>query len=460
MQVLHPICCGIDSHPTQRTAGLRWVSDDGHVTTELRDWGTTYGDLVALRPWLEDQGCPVVVLESPGVYWQPIDHVLVETREVLLANAHAGRQRPGRKTEKAEARWLTARVAHGLIEPRFIPPPIMRALRDLTRTRVALVETRTQATNRVIKIREDTNSKVAHVVSDLLGTSGRRMLAALIAGERHPQKWAARALGKLRRKLPARALALTGQCTEHHGRIMQGTLELMDRLDRQIADLDTQMREASAPCTAQLEPLRSMPGVNETTAYAIIAEIGTDRQRFGSAARVASWAGLCPGHHASAGKRRRGRTRKGNRYLRRVVVQCAWAARKTPTFLGRTFRRLAVRLGKKKAAVAMAHKILVISYHLLLEGTWYDETRYDCLAPKQEARERQRAVKALERLGYSVTLDKVASGERLQLSRALRGGLCLTWKKGTAPCTGEVCQNGPKNFVGICIFPIPAAPVP
>ena len=408
MQVLHPICCGIDGHPTQLTACLRRVSDDGHVTTALRDWGTTYGELVALRTWLEDQGCPVVVLESTGVYWQPIYHVLVATREVLLANAHAVRQRPGRKTEKADARWLAELLAHGLIEPSFIPPPVIRALRDLTRTRVALVETRTQAKNRVIKILEDTNSKVAHVVSDLFGTSGRRMLAALIAGERHSQKLAARALGKLRRKLPELALAFTGQFTAHHGRIIQGTLELIDLLDRQIADLDTQIRDASAPFTAQLEPLMSIPGVNETTARAIIAEIGTDMQRFGSAARLASWAGMCPGNHESAGKRRRGRTRKGNRYLRRGLVQCAWAARQTPTFLGRTFRRLKVRLGKKKAAVAIAHKILVIGYHLLLEGTWYDETRYDRLAPKQEARERQRAVKALERLGYTVTLDKVA----------------------------------------------------
>lgn len=408
MQVVHPVCCGIDGHPTQLTVCLRRVSEDGHVTTELRDWGTTYGELIACRTWLEAQGCPVVVLESTGVYWQPIYHVLVETREVLLANAHAVRQRPGRKTDKADARWLAELLAHGLIDPSFIPPPTVRVLRDLTRTRVALVEARTQAKNRVVKILEDTNIKVAHVISDVFGTSGRRMLRALIAGERDPQKLAAYALGKLRRKLPQLALALTGQFTAHHGRIIQGALDLIDLLDRQIADLEAQITEASAPFTVQLEQLMSIPGVQETTAHGLLAEIGTEMQRFGSASRLGSWAGMCPGNNESAGKRRHGRTRKGNRYLRRVLVQGAWAARKTPTFLGRTFRRLEVRLGKKKAAVAVAHKILVISYHLLLEGTLYDEERYDRLSPKQEERDRQRAVKALERLGYTVTLAKVA----------------------------------------------------
>jgi transposase len=203
-------------------------------------------------------------------------------------------------------------------------------------------------------------------------------------------------------------LALTGQVTGHHGRLIQGTLERIDLLNRQSADLAVRIRDASAPFTAQSEQLMSIPGVQETTARAIVAEIGTDMQRFGSASRLASWAGRCPGNKARAGKRRRGRTRKGNRYLRRGLVQCAWAARKTPTFLGRTFRRLAVRLGKKQAAVAGAHKILVIRDHLLLEGTLYAEERDDRLAPKQEERDRQRAVKALERLGSNVTLDKVA----------------------------------------------------
>jgi transposase len=281
-------------------------------------------------------------------------------------------------------------------------------LRDLTRARVALVQTWSQTKNRVHKTLEDTNIKVASVVTDLFGVSGRRMLAALIAGERDPHRLAALALGRLRQKLPALALALTGQFTAHHAKLIQASLDLIDLLDRQIADLDQQIGELVAPLQPQLLQLDSIPGVDATAARAILAEIGTDMTRFESNARLASWAGVCPGNDESAGKRRRGRTRKGNRYLRRVLVQCAWAARKTPTFLGRTFQRLTVRLGGKKAAMAVAHKILVIVCHLLAEGTFYDEERYDRLQPRQEDQQRKRAVKALERLGYQVTLNKVA----------------------------------------------------
>jgi transposase len=281
-------------------------------------------------------------------------------------------------------------------------------LRDLTRTRVALIQTRAQAKNRVIKVLEDTNLKLTSVVTDLFGKSGRRMLAALITGERDPKTLAALALGVLRRKLPQLELALTGQFTAHHAWLIQGALDLIDLMDRQIGDLDQHIGELMTPLAPQMEQLTSIPGVETTAARAILAEIGTVMRHCGSAAWLASWAGVCPGNDESAGKRRSSRTRKGNRYLRRVLVQCAWAARKTPTFLGQTFRRLEGRLGGKKAAMAVAHKILVIVYHLLREGTFYDEERYHHLQARQEERQQQRAVKALEHLGYRVTLEKVA----------------------------------------------------
>ena len=407
MQVVHPVCCGIDGHAAQLTACLRRVNDAGQISTEWRDFGTTYDQLLALRAWLAEQGCPIAVLESTGVYWKPIYHVLVETLEIVVANARSVRQRPGKKTDKADAAWLAELLAHGLVEPSCIPPPAIQALRDLTRTRVALVQTRTQGQNRLSKMLEDTNIKVAHAMSDLFGTSGRRMLKALCKGERDPKKLAALAMGTLRRKLPALALALTGQFTAHHGRLIQGELALMELLERQIAELDAQIREATEPFAPQLQQLHSLPGVKAITARDIIAEIGLDMSRFGSAKRLASWAGMAPGNNESAGKRRKGRTRKGNRYLRRVLVQCAWAARKTPTFIGRTFRRLESRLGRKKAAMAVAHKILVIIYHVLMDGTFYDESRYDRQDTRQEEREKQRALAALERLGYNVTLSPV-----------------------------------------------------
>jgi transposase len=236
-------------------------------------------------------------------------------------------------------------------------------------------------------------------------------LDALVAGERDPHKLSALALGTWRRKIPQLEVALEGQCTAHHARRIAGAMELVDVRGRQSAAMDQQLREWLHEVAPQLEQLDRMPGVDEMTARAIIAEIGLDMTRFGSASRLAAWAGLSPGHNDSAGKHRKGRTRQGNRYLRRVLVQGAWATRKTATCLGRTFRCLEARRGSKKAAVAVAHKIVVLIYHLLLKGTWYEEERYDRLVPKQEERERKRAIKALERLGYSVTLaqgDQVA----------------------------------------------------
>ncbi len=298
-------------------------------------------------------------------------------------------------------------MAHGLVKPSLIPPPSIQALRDLTRIRVARVQSRTQVQNRISKVLEDTNIKVAHAMSDLFGKSGRWMLKALCEGERDPTRLAALALGTLRRKLPELELALTGQFTEHHGRLIEGELDLMELLERQIAELDEQIREATEPFAPQLELLQSLPGVKSITARDIIAEIGPDMSRFGPAKRLSSWAGVAPGNNESAGKRRKGRTNKGNRYLRRVLVQCAWAARKTPTFLGRTFRRLEGRLGRKKAAMAVAHKILVIIYHVLMDKTGYDESRYDRQEAREEERTKQRALKALEDLGYEVTLSSV-----------------------------------------------------
>ena len=408
MPVVHPICCGIDVHQAQLTACLRRVDMDGQVTHEVREFATTYDALLTLSTWLTEAQCPGVALESTGVYWRPVSHVLVGTVEGLVGHAQEMRRRPGHKTDKADARWIAELLAHGLIRPRVIPPPPIQALRDLTRTRVALIQARTQAKNRVVKVLEDTTIKLTSVGSDLFGRSGRRMLAALVAGERDPGALAALALGVLRRKQSPLELALTGPFTEHHAWLMQGALELIDRLNRQLTDLDQHIGELMAPLAPQLEQLTSLPGVEATAARAILAEIGTEMRHFGSAARLASWAGVCPGNDESAGKRRSGRTRKGNRYLRRVLVQCAGAARNPPTFLGHTFRRLAGRLGGKKAAMAVAHKILVMVSHLLLEGTCDEEARYDRLQDRQEAHQQKRAVKALERLGYRVTLERLA----------------------------------------------------
>jgi len=291
-----------------------------------------------------------------------------------VGNPQEMKQRPGKKTDKADARWIAELLAHGLIRPSCIPPPPMRALRDLTRSHVGLVQSRSQAKNRVYKMLEDTNIKLASVVSDLCGRSGRLMLEALIAGERDARKMATWAKGRLKRKLPELEAALQGQCTEHHGWLIQSALELIDLLERHIAQLDERIGELVQPLQAQIEQLISIPGVQERAARDVMGDIGTDMSRCGSAARFASWAGVAPGNNESAGKRRRGQTRPGNRSIRRVLVQCAWAARKTPTFLGRTFRRLEARIGGKKAAMAVADTIFVSIYHLRSDGTLYEES--------------------------------------------------------------------------------------
>jgi transposase len=338
MQVEHPVCCGIDGHKDTLTACLRRVDANGQVSKAGRELATTSTSLLALSDWLVEQHCPVVAMESTGVYWKPVYHVLAGTVEVCIGNAHALRSRPGTKTDNREAAWIAELWAHGLIRPSFVPPPAMCALREVTRTRVALVQTRSQSKNRVPKLLEDTNLKLGSVVSELFGVTGRRLLAALVAGERNPQIFASLALGTLQHKRPQLALARTGQCTAHQGTVLALLLELSAVLDRPIATLAQQSGELVAPLHVQSAQLESIPGVDITAARDILAESGTDRSRFGDAARLASWAGVCPGNHASAGKRSRGTTCKGHRYLRRVLVQWAWGARKTPTFLGRTFR--------------------------------------------------------------------------------------------------------------------------
>jgi transposase len=361
-----------------------------------------------LLKWLESANCSVVGMESTGVYWKPVHHILSTRCEVVLGNSREIRQRPGKKTDKADATWIAELLAHDLITPSFVPPPGIAALRDLTRTRIALVQSRTQAKNRVHKLLEDTNIKLASVATDIFGKSGRRIMEALIAGEAHPSTLANMALGLLRRKRGELELALHGNFTTHHAKLLRLSLDLIDELDRQIQELDEEIGRAIKPYETEIMMLDSIPGIDQIAARDIIAEIGTDMQRFGSSARLASWAGVCPGNNESAGKRKSGKTRKGSKWLRRTLTQCAWAARKTDTYLGRRFSALERRLGGKKAAVAIAHQILVIVWHLLREGTLYEEKRYGLMTQQQEERRLKRHVEELKRLGYNVTLEKAA----------------------------------------------------
>ena len=335
MEVVHPICCGLDVHKSVLVACLRRDLGGGRVEKETRDFGATVSELERLAAWLRARGCRVVAMESTGVYWKPVCPILQAVVEVVVGNPRDMTRRPGKKTDKIDADWISELLAHGLVQPSFHPLVGISACRDLTRLRVTLVQTRSQAKNRVHKILEDSNIKLSSVVSDLFGVSARRMLDALVAGDRDPTQL---------------ALALQGRFTDHHAAIIAMALEQVDLLTRQMADVDQRLSVLVAPYAAELEQLDTIPGVDTTAARSIMAEIGTDMSRFGRDKRLASWTGICPGNNESAGKRKSGKTRNGNRWLRRVLNQCAWASRKTDTFLGRTFRSLQARIGGKKAA--------------------------------------------------------------------------------------------------------------
>jgi transposase len=406
VELVHRICCGIDVGKREVVACLRRVLGM-ETSKEHRTFATTMTGLRELLSWLKAADCRLVAMESTGVYWRPVHNILRTECEVVLGNSRDIRQMPGRKTDKADAAWIAELLAHNLIAPSFVPPAEIAALRDLTRARASLVQTRTQAKNRVHKVLEDTNIKLASVATDIFGKSGRRMLEALGTGEQDPTTLASMALGRLKKKIPELELALEGNFTSHHAKLIKLALELIDQLNSQIATIDAEIYELTKKLNAEVVILASLPGVNRTSACAIIAEIGVDMKRFGSAERLSSWAGVCPGNNESAGKRKSGKTRKGSKWLRRVLTECAWAARKTKSHLGDRFRQLEKRIGGKKAAVAVAHQLLVIAWHCLHDGTFYEDERYGHITPKQEEQLRKKLVARLEQLGYAVNVTKL-----------------------------------------------------
>jgi len=407
MELLHPVCCGLDVHQQTVVACLR-RAEAGAVTQEVRSFGTTMADLRKLAGWLQQAACPIAAMESTGVYWKPVYHLLAPTLEVLVANPRDVKPRKGDKTDPKDARWISELLAHGLIQPSFIPSPHLAALRDLTRLRVSLVNSRTAAKNRVHKLLEDSNLKFGSVLSDLFGTTGRHILDLLAAGERQPQVLVQEARGRARKRMAELEAALEGCFTEHHAFLLKLHLTQIDLFNEQIQAVDREIQVLCEALQPEIEQLDSIPGIETVAAQAILAEIGPDMSVFGSDKRLAKWAKLCPGNNESAGKRRSGATGKGSRYLARILVQAAWAARKTDSFLGKTFRRLEYRLGGKKAAVAVAHKILRIIYHLLVEGTFYDEQRYAQDYERAEQKHLRRAMQLVTQAGYQVVLPQTA----------------------------------------------------
>jgi transposase len=409
MDLLYPRCCGLDVHKKTVVACVLTPGEAGVPGKAIRTFGTMTEDLLALGDWLAGWEVTHVAMESTGVYWQPIWNLLEARFTLLLVNARHVKAVPGRKTDVRDCEWLAELLRHGLLRGSFVPDRAQRELRELVRYRTSLVQERAAHVNRLQKTLEGANIKLAAVASDVTGVSARKMLARLVSGESDPAVLADLAVGRLRDKLPQLERALVGRFGAHHQYLVPRILAAIDFLDAEIADLGRRIAELERPFAAALARLDAIPGVGQRIAEILLAEVGPDLSRFPTAAHLASWAGLCPGNHESAGKRHGGKTRKGNASLRSALVEAGQAAGRTHSYLGARYRRLARRRGKKRAAVALAHSILVIAYHLLTTpAASFRDLGADYFERRDQTLE-QRLIRRLERRGYTVTPNPAAA---------------------------------------------------
>jgi transposase len=400
---------GLDVHKATVVATVRTSGPGGSRESRTETFGTMTADLIVLRDWLHAHGVTHVALESTGVYWKPIYYMLEEGFQLLLINMLELKHVPGRKTDVKDSEWLAQLLECGLLKASFVPPPAIRELRDITRYQVQQVRDRAREVNRLCKVLEDAGIKLTSVATDVLGVSGRAMVNALVAGTTDPTVLAELARGKLRTKLPALRRALQGRFRRHHAFLVEQILAKIDFLDETLDRITAELDERLVPFAPMLANLDTIPGVNRTTAVSILAETGGDMTRFPTAAHVCSWAGMCPGHDESAGKRRSGKTRKANRYLRAALIQSALGASHTKgTALQARYHRVKRHRGHKKAVVAVGHQILEIAFHVMRDGATYDELGADYFDRRHRDRTVRRHVRQLEALGFQVTIEKAA----------------------------------------------------
>jgi len=449
MQVIFERCAGLDVHKKTVVACRVRATAAGQAVREKRTFGTTTAELLQMLDWLVEWDCTHVAMESTGEFWKPVYNVLEGNLEVWLVNAQHAKAVPGRKTDVGDAEWLSDLMRHGLVRPSFIPPRPQRDLRDLTRTRCSLVRERASVVNRVQKVLEGANIKLSSVASDVLGLSGRAMLEALVAGQADPALLANLARGKLRSKLPQLEQALVGRVREHHRFLLAHHLAHIDFLDEQIdsfsqeiharletalpplppADSPTPPTPPTTPSTdapdappsaassapPPLPPLTwsqavtlvdTSPGFDVRSAQNILAEIGIDMKRFFDADHLASWAGVAPGNNESGGKHRSGRTPPGDRPVRRILLQAAWTATRTKgSYLSALYHRLALRRGKKRAILAVAHSLIVSLYHMLTRQKPYRDLGANYFDERKRESVTNNLVRRLEKLGYQVKLE-------------------------------------------------------
>ena len=410
MEVMYARCAGLDVHKETVVACVR-IASGGEASSSVRTFATTTAGLIELGEWLEENGCTHVAMEATGVYWKPVWQVLADSSfELILANAAHVKNVPGRKTDVNDAMWLAELLAHGLVRASFVPEPAIQELRALLRTRKQLVREKASHVQRVQKTLEEANIKIESVLSDVMGRSGRAIIQALIEGETDPAKLAALAHWKVRASAATLREALRGRIKRHHRFLLQLHMQQIDALDAAIAELDREVDTGLACFRDAVERLSTIPGISQLSAQVIVSEIGTDMSRFVTDAHLRSWAGLCPRSDQSAGKRRSTRLRKGAPWLKAMLVQCAWAAtRSKGTYLHAQYLRLRSRRGPKKAICAVAASILTAAYHMLKDGTFYNDlgsAHFDRRRPETQAR---RLVKRLADLGFSVQLKPVAS---------------------------------------------------
>ena len=426
MEIIYHRVAGLDVHKKTVVATRRRITE-ARVEQETKTFGTTTPELLQLHDWLEEWSCELVAMESTGEYWKPVYNILEDSFEVLVVNSRHVKHVPGRKTDVKDAEWLAELMMYGLLKASFVPSKPQRALRDLTRYRKRLIQERTRVVNRVQKLLEGANIKLASVASDVMGVSARAMLAEIAGGQSDASQLADLARGRLRNKIPELEKALTGLVGDHHRFLLASQLEHIDFLDEQVANMEAEIArqvEGMPPLSkppacgedspsssddkpeneltweAAVELLDSIPGVNERTAQAILAEIGLDMSQFPTAKHLAAWAGLAPGNHQSGGKRYSGRTKKGSPIITSTMVQAAWSAVrvKEGSFLKSRYRRLAARRGKKRAIVAVAHSMLVSVWHMLTKRQPYQELGGDFFDQRRKETKVNYLTRQLEKL--------------------------------------------------------------